>query len=476
MNNLADLILERAARNPEARFGVVEAPVSLAEAASIARQAAAGLAHVGLTAGRRVALIGNTSTSYLLAWMSTQLAGLEVGLVNPALPTSLLQTMLSNLQVDGVIWVDRAPDDGIAPASFHLDATHLAERRLVLDGKAVELTAGGAEPAGMARRLVDIAGYMHTSGTTGTPKFCAQTHSYYLRLGRFIADSMAISRADTVFAPLPMFHINPLGYGVVGGLVGGASVLGTVRFSASRFWTTVKDQRVTVAFLHAPPVEILKRATTARDAAGHALRCIFYADREFMERFQVPLGYSCYGSTEAGGVTHFWTWRLGDSCPHPEGKILVRGTEEHVISSGYRTTHGLVPLLGEDGWFHTGDAGRRDDHGHLIFIERKAESIRVRGEYVPITYVEGVFAEIEALQEVALWRRPSDLVDHELVLYAVTGGPLPRQELAQKADALPSFMRPCAVVRIPSMPRIPGIGKVSRQSLGTVAALEVIEL
>ena len=42
---------------------------------------------------------------------------------------------------------------------------------------------------GLDRAALDLAGYMHTSGTTGTPKFCAQTHEYFLRLGRFIADS-----------------------------------------------------------------------------------------------------------------------------------------------------------------------------------------------------------------------------------------------------------------------------------------------
>ena len=110
---------------------------------------------------------------------------------------------------------------------------------------------------------------MHTSGTTGPPKFCAQSHHYFLSLGRFIADSMAISPGDTVFAPLSMFHINPLGYGFMGGLTGGAEVLGTKRFSASRFWPTVRETGSTVVFLHGPPVAILNKATRSEDAAGH---------------------------------------------------------------------------------------------------------------------------------------------------------------------------------------------------------------
>jgi crotonobetaine/carnitine-CoA ligase len=496
VNNLAELILDRATRRPEARFGVVEAPMRLAEAVGIARHASAAFARIGLSAGKRAALIGETSSSYLLAWMSLQLAGVEVGLINPALPTDLLGTMLSNLRVDGAVWVNRAPDVEIVPDCCHVDVTRLAEGRLVLDGREIEVTGSKGELGGLNRGPTEIAGYMHTSGTTGAPKFCAQTHRYFLHLGRFVADSMAISPADTVFAPLPMFHVNPLGYGVVGGLVGGADVLGTARFSARSFWATVREHRATVAILHAPPVEILKRVTTRRDAAGHQIRCIFYADGEFMERFQVPLGYSCYGSTEAGGVCHFWTWRQGDCCTHPEGmsryggiprhdvewdlspdgEILVRGKQDHVLCSGYQTAGGLVPLVGENGWFQTGDAGRRDEYGHLIFVERMAESIRVKGEYVPITYVEGVFAEIEELEEVALWRRASELVDHEVVLYVVARGPLPRGKLAQKAETLPRFMRPAVVVRIPSMPRTSGIGKISRRDLARMKVCDLVEL
>ena len=73
------------------------------------------------------------------------------------------------------------------------------------------ITAAGAtdgldrlsDAPGLGRDRFDVAGWMHTSGTTGVPKFCEQTHEYFLRLGRFIADSMCFSETDTVLAPLP---------------------------------------------------------------------------------------------------------------------------------------------------------------------------------------------------------------------------------------------------------------------------------
>ena len=255
MNNLAELILERADRRAAARFGDVDHVMSLGDAVALARRATGQLAHAGIGAGHCAALIGETSTSYLLAWMVLQLAGVEAALINPSLPDELLADMVADLTVDAVIWCGRRPSKEVAPTSVHVDASQLSRGFFCIGGRPLSEEGMSEESVltGTSRRSEDVAGYMHTSGTTGKPKFCTQSHRYFLELGRFIADSMALSCADTVFAPLPMYHINPMGYGVVGGLTGGADVLATSRFSASGFWKTVKDNGVTVAFLHSPP-------------------------------------------------------------------------------------------------------------------------------------------------------------------------------------------------------------------------------
>ena len=494
MNNLAELILERAERRAAARFGDVDDAMALGDAVALARRATGQLQGAGIGVGRRAALIGETSTSYLLAWMTLQLAGVEAALINPSLPDELLASMVADLNVDAVIWCERRPSKKLAPKSVHVDASKLSRSFFCIDGQ--PLPEEGEALAGASRRSEDVAGYMHTSGTTGKPKFCTQSHRYFLELGRFIADSMALSCGDTVFAPLPMFHINPLGYGVVGGLTGGADVLATSRFSASRFWKTVKDNGVTVAFLHSPPVAVLNRVTDASEAVGHRLRAVFLANEEFLNKFAVPMGFSGYGSTEAGGLCHIWPWRLADRCKHPEGmsrfggaprrdvewdlagdgEILVRARRPHILSSGYRTASGTTDLTDENGWFHTGDLGRRDEDGHLVFIERKADSIRVKGEYVPIAFVEEAFAAIDEVEDLALWRRKSELVDQEPILYVVASNEIPDGKIREMSQSLPRFMRPVAVVRVDALPRNEGVGKINRRRLETLEPLEVVEL
>ena len=282
MKNLAQLVLDRAERRPGAAFGMAGTGFTLGEATERAAGSVGALAAAGVGAGSRVAVVGATSNSFLTGWLGLVLAGAEPALINPAYPADLIAEMLARLVPDAVLWIGLDPAPAAASAAVHLDGARLDQGVLLASGGR---SVSGPVPdplPGLGRDRLDVAGYMHTSGTTGVPKFCEQTHEYYLRLGRFIADSMCLSDADTVLAPLPMFHINPLGYGVVGGLTGGSGVLGMEGFSARRFWPAVKGCGATVLILHAPPVEILKRATTAADAAGHRVT------RMFLRRPGVP--------------------------------------------------------------------------------------------------------------------------------------------------------------------------------------------
>ena len=554
MKNLAELVCDRVQRRPDARFGMAgDNTPTLAAAVGLALEATAGLEGAGAGQGRRVALIGTTSNAYLTAWLALVLAGAEVALVNPAYPDELLAEMLEQLRPEAVVWSGRSASVRVAAGAVHLDATSLDCGRLADATSGRELAAQpgheqtgvwaleglGAAP-GLARDRFDVAGWMHTSGTTGVPKFCEQTHEYFLRLGRFIADSLRLSEADTVLAPLPMFHINPLGYGVVGGLTGGVDVLGLERFSARGFWPLVRATAATVLILHAPPVEILKRATTAADAAGHKVSRMFFADPDFLETFGIPTGFSAYGSTEAGGLCHIWSWRRGDRPDLAEGmsryggrsrhevqwhldrddtadggggrgddggsdgdggdgdggdgdggdgdgggggglagadsgEILVRADRRGVLFEGYRRADGLLRPFDDDGWFATGDLGRVDDAGNLVFIERRSESIRVKGEFVPIGYVEQLFAAVDGVDDVAVWRRDSDLVDDEIVLY-MTGESIPTDAIRAVSAELPAFMRPAVSARVTQIPRDSGVGKVRRRRLSEAPVLEWVDL
>lgn len=464
MSNVARMLLDRADSRPQLRLGTVDDQLRLDEALALAAGRARRLLGSGLRPGDRVALVAPTSTDHLLTWLACVLAGTPVALVNPTYPADLSDEMLRRLRPALVI-----------------DA----------DGLAAARTCGTADPAtlpGSAASPSDTVSYMHTSGTTGLPKFCVQSGDYFLRLARAMGAALELTPSDRVLAPLPLFHINPMGYGILGALYAGADALTVERFSARRFWPDVVQQGVTALVLHAPPVEILKRATTAKDAAGHRVRTMFYADGEFLDRFSIPVAVSGYGSTEAAGVTHLKRWTAAEGLPpdagrhggparadiewrlDAQGMIQVREREEGALFGGYLTEGGVDPARYADGWFDTGDFGRTDPDGNLVFVERGSESIRVKGEFVPVPFVENHLAGVAGLTDFALWKRPGALVDDEVVLYAAAD-PLPYDSLVKSIVQLPAFMRPVTVAQIARIPRDAAAGKVQRRLL---AGQEVI--
>lgn len=469
MTNLARAIVAQAAARPGLRLGTVDDQVTLPDAVELAAGRARELLAGGLRPGQRVALVAPTSTDYVITWLACLLAGTPVALVNPTYPGELVARMFAPL----------APD-------------------LVLDQARIERarTPGRADPAalpGLAANRFAVVSYMHTSGTTGLPKFCAQTHDYFRRLAAAMAGALGLRAGDRVLAPLPLFHINPMGYGVITALLTGADALTVRKFSARALWPAVVGERVTVLILHAPPVEILKKATAPADAAGHRVRTMFYADAAFLARFAIPAAVSGYGSTEAGGISHLTRWSAGDDIPpdasrhggpgRPDiewrvddsGVIFLREREHAALFDGYVTADGLDPACDPGGWFDTGDLGRAEGQDYLVFLERAAESIRVKGEFVPIPYVESHLAAVSGLRDHAVWKRKGALVDDEVVLYAVAN-PLPLEALRQRIASLPAFMRPVAVARVGALPRDAAAGKVQRRLLGEQPILDWVEL
>jgi carnitine-CoA ligase len=498
VKNLAELLVARRETSADKKFGVAGSYVSFGDAFDRAAAFAQELPAFGLPCGSRVALVGANSLAYLTTWAGLQMGGVETALVNPTYPDEMLAEMLARLEVDGIIQVDHAGSASVlGSAGPVFDLTGICDGTVVRDGDTIRLSGyAGAPLPGVERDPGAISGFIHTSGTTGVPKFCALSHDYHLRLARFIADSMTIGSSDTVFAPLPLFHINPLGYGIIGGLLAGASVLGAPRFSASGFWPQVIDEGATIAILHLPPVEILKKRTTRSDSAGHSLRAVLIADSEFLETFEIPVGVTGYGSTEAAGLTHARIWRrddqppedmsitryVGDARPDLEWKladddeILVRGRRPHVLFDGYQVGSELTSVLDADGWFATGDLGRIDPaDGSLIFVERKSESIRVKGEFVPIELVEQQVSEVPGVADNAVWKTAGDLNDDQVVLY-LSGESIDVNELRAVCERLPSFMRPRLAIRVTEIPRDDGVGKVRRRQLAELPELERVEL
>ncbi|HEV8132543.1 MAG TPA: AMP-binding protein, partial [Acidobacteriota bacterium] len=97
--------------------------------------------------------------------------------------------------------------------------------------------------------------------------------------------------------------------------------------------------------------------------------------------FVVIQGYGLTETTSLVSINHpfkLGKGSIGKVLPGLEvklsesGEILVRGEN---IATGYWQDRELRPVLGEEGWFHTGDMGELDSDGNLYFKGRKKSVI-----------------------------------------------------------------------------------------------------
>ena len=465
MTSIVKRFVEESEKRPSLGLGTASDFITVSEVLGRAATVARELQSQGIQPGQKIAMIDSSSTGYVVSWLACLLAGTPVALINPTYPEELLQEMLAKFE-PAVVW----------------RSEEIARNRQAVVSEIADLP-------GLDSQSLDVISYMHTSGTTGLPKFCAQTNNYFIKMARDMGAALELTPADRVLAPLPLFHINPMGYGLITAILAGCDVFSVEKFSASGFWPVVKENNISVLILHAPPVEILKRATTTEDATGHSIRTMFYANRDFMETFKIPVAVSGYGSTEAGGISHMKKWTSpvgmpdnvsrygGESRPEIEwklndaGYIMVRETQDGILFTGYATADGLNPARDADGWFDTGDIGSLESNGDMIFIERGAESIRVKGEYVPIPTLDDRINPISSIVDFAIWKRPSAVVDDEVVLYIVAEQ-IPVAEIAQAVADLPKYMQPVAVARVGTIPRDAAAGKVQRRLLPDQEVIE----
>src|SRR6476659_1549262 len=127
-----------------------------------------------------------------------------------------------------------------------------------------------------------------------------------------------------------------------------------------------------------------------------------------------------YGLTEAGNVT---LSRPGDSfedvattAGHPCEDIEVRVADDgEVIVRGYSVMQGYLDdpaataqAIDADGWLHTGDLGRFNEHGRLLIVGRKKDIFIVDGFNAYPVYIEGCLLPHPAVAQSAGIGVPDD--------------------------------------------------------------------
>jgi crotonobetaine/carnitine-CoA ligase len=460
--------------------------VSFAQLDERANRVGRALTALGVKPGDKVALLMRNSLEFLYSWFGIAKLGAVMVPVNTAMRGSPLEYIVTHSDARGLIvdddlaasvsaagldsrldWVVARESSGERPSNAQPFDSLLAEAPDPLPPVALE----PGTPLGI----------IYTSGTTGMPKGVILPHYSYVNTGRYYGHHLRLGPDDRMHTCLPLFHCNAQQTTVMSALCGGRHVTMHERFSVSRFWSWMHESEATVTNLMGTMLTLLNKHPASELDRGHQLRFVVSAPIpvEFYDAFEARFGVTLlegYGLTETGTmcitnpVDAIRPGALGLPIAHTEvrvvdedvrdapadttGEIITRPKTKHVFMSGYYKDEAATTAAVRDGWFHTGDLGKRDADGYFTYVDRKKDMIRRRGENISSFMLEKLLCDHPEVLETAAVGVPSELGEEDVKVYVVTrpGSDLTPQALAEWSTAtIPDFMQPRFIEFVPEL-------------------------
>lgn len=194
---------------------------------------------------------------------------------------------------------------------------------------------------------------------------------------------------------------------------------------------------------------------------GTGMCCYFRVERDFADGEVIPIGRP-FPNREVLLLTPEGTLAQ----PEEEGEICIRGT---ALTLGYyndpeRTAQAFVQNPLNTAYpeliYKTGDIGRYDQNGDLVFVSRRDHQIKHMGHRIELGEIE---VNAAMLPGVGLTACIYDEDRKKLILYYV--GELGEKNLGSELKgSLPRYMLPGKIIRLEQMPLTPN-GKIDRTTL-----------
>jgi fatty-acyl-CoA synthase len=298
-----------------------------------------------------------------------------------------------------------------------------------------------------------------------------------------------LTSEDHVLTVLPFFHVGGLNIQTTPALQHGATVTIHARFAPDTALATIARERPTLTVLVPAIIQAVTDHPGWATADLSSLRAISTGSTivppHLIDRFVargVPV-LQVYGSTETcpiaiytrfgGDLSHVGSTGLAGLCceaviiddsgnelpQDAPGEIAVRGPS--VFFEYWGDKEATREAL-RDGWYRTGDFGRRDADGYFWVHDRKKNLIISGGENIYPAEVERVILEHPDVSECGVIGRADPRWDEVPIAYVIrrTGCQVEAEDLkAHVQSQLARFKVPRDVVFVDDLPRT-ALGKV----------------
>ena len=345
----------------------------------------------------------------------------------------------------------------------------------------------------------DIAFLQYTSGTTGFSKGAMLSHGNVTKnLDQFESMLMNISedQQDIYMNALPIYHIYSLVVCVFAGYSRGAlNVLITNPRDTSAFIEEMKKWPFTFfngvntlyeSLLNHPEIKNVNFDSMKLSGCGGMATLKSTAERWYELTGKVLLeGYGLSetspGVTVSPAYTEKFTGTVGLPIPNTEisirdddgnevergqpGEICIKGPQ--VMQGYWRNEEATAEVIGEDGFFKTGDIGTMDDEGFLSIVDRKKDMIIVSGFNVYPNEIEDVVCMHPDIVEAASIGVTDEKTGEAVKLFVVLGGEqkLTKEEIIDYCrQNLAAYKVPKQIEFMDELPKT-NVGKILRREL-----------
>lgn len=486
---------------------------TLQACADRAARLGAALRARGFGAGDVVATLCNTEIEHFESYLGVPAHGMVLHPLNIRMHDSALSGCIRDTH-DRVLIVSQANLERFTTLRPALAETDLRLVVVIGDGLIAPYDGLPVEtinyddllaevPRGQAHTLTDpresaAAAICHTGGTTGQPKPVAFSHrSIWLQAQSLTcANSISLSRNDTLLAAVPLYHVNGWGLPFAAVMAGANLVLPGDCFRPERLDAFIEECGVTIA-AGVPTIwtDLMRFRETTKIRGFKTLKRLVTGGTmvpetliEAMTKNQVDI-IQAWGMTETSsmsvlGQVHQHTPGtrppIGHAMPGLELRVVGMdgkqidpgcGTVGEIQIRGGCVTQGYLGIEDPDSfdgcWLRTGDIGTLDETGRMTLTDRLKDAIKSGGEWIAAPMLEDALRSMPGVSDAAVIAIPDPRwQERPLAILTCIDEKLGDIE-AYKNDLLlkiPSWWLPDGWVVLPSLPRT-ALGKPDKVAL-----------
>lgn len=345
----------------------------------------------------------------------------------------------------------------------------------------------------------DVALIMYTSGTMGSPKGAMLTYLNSEFKTNCLIKRFGMKSTDIYLSVMPIFHIAGMVVGMLSPLAAGASIVLLTRFDAKKVLQSIEKYKVTILYttplMNIDMMKLKEIETTDFDSLRLNLATSFgvQVTEELSKKWEsytnIPFFEWAYGFTEAhtgntlmdpnaikyatnGKPAYETEVKIIDlndpSIEMPndeEGEIIIKSPS---VFKGYLNKPEATKEALRDGWFYTGDIGKIDKDGYLVFLGRVKEMIKSSGYSVYPEEVEKMLINhpnIEAAAAIGVAdEKRGESIKAYIILKDKTLGTKEEDVIAWAREKMAAYKYPRQVEFVDELPKT-STGKLLRRKL-----------